>query len=131
MSNGRLFPGATLLYPGTHNDPEKLHLTVVLTDPAIARGRMVLTVPVITRRHRCDLTCIPRDHDHPFIRHESCVDYRRTELRSEALLIKMLESGAAVHKPAMPAAVLERILQGVKTSCYSAPYAVTFLANSG
>ncbi len=129
MSNGRLFPGATFQYPGTHNDPEKLHLTVVLTDPAIAKGRVVLIVPIVTRRRRCDLTCILRDHDHPFIRHESCVDYRRMELRPEALPIKMLDSGAAVPEPPMPAAVLERILRGVRASPYSAPFAVAFAAN--
>lgn len=129
MSNGPLFPGAAFQYPGTHNVLEKLHLTVVLTDPAIAKGRVVLIVPVVTRHRRCDLTCILRDHDHPFIKRESCVDYRRLELRPEALLIRMLDSGAALPEPPMPAAVLERILQGVGASRYSAPFAVEFAAN--
>lgn len=129
MSNGRLFPGATFQYPGTHSTIERLHLTVVLTDPAVAEGRMVLIVPVITRRPRCDLTCILREHDHPFIRHESCVDYRRMELRPESLLIRVLDSGAAVTEPPMTAVVLERILQGVEVSLHSAPFAVTFAAN--
>ena len=51
------------------------------------------------------------------------------ELRPEALPIKMLDSGAAVPEPPMPAAVLERILRGVRASPYSAPFAVAFAAN--
>lgn len=131
MASARLVPGATFQYPGTHTNPDKLHLTVVLTDPNLAMGRMVLVVPIITQRRRCDLTCVIRVGDHPFIKHPSCVDYSRMFLRSEAQLIKMLESGAAVQEAPMPSDVLERILRGVGASPHSAPFAADFAANPG
>ncbi len=129
MGSGRLVPGATFLYPGTHTNPDKLHLTVVLTDPDLAKGRMVLVVPVITQRRRCDLTCVLQVGDRPFIKHPSCVDYSRMFLRSEAHPVRMLESGVAVPEAPMPSDVLRRILLGVAASPHSAPFAVGFAAN--
>ena len=59
----------------------KLHLHIILTDPAIDPlddvSKMLL-VSISTVRHiRPDDTCILRPDDHPFIRQESFVDYAR------------------------------------------------------
>ncbi len=117
-----LRPGSTILLPGTHHDPDKRHLCIVLTDPETAGGSQTLYVPIITVRGKYDRTCILKDGDHRFIKHTSCVHYAMMSQRAEAHLLKV----GNVDEPLEPD-VLERVLEGVERSPHSAPWAKRLL----
>lgn len=119
--------GSTLLYPAGPS----LHLMILLTDPVGPPG-YILTVTVCTVGHaRHDPTCILIPGDHPFITHESFVYYRdlREDIPAQRL-IDGVKKGEFTGKEPMKSNVLERVLAGVKTSPFAAPFAKKFLENA-
>lgn len=122
MNDGVLHAGATILLPGTHQNPDNYHICVVLSDPENAEGRQVLYVPIITARRKCDETCILEVGDHPFIKHTSCVHYAMMNQRSEFHLLKV----GKLREP-LQSDVLSRVLDGVMRSPRSAPWAKKLL----
>ena len=127
MRSGIITRGTTFLYPGTHGNPNKLHLCVTLTEPARAEGRIVLFVPIVTLRSGADTTCVLNVGDHPFIRHASRVDYGRMDQRPEAQLVRMLRDGVLQEREPLARNVLERVLEGVFKSPHAAPFARDFV----
>lgn len=123
MGEEALHVGATILLPGTHQNPENHHICIVLSDPEDTDGRQVLYVPITTARKKCDETCILEVGDHPFIKHTSCVHYAMMNQRSEAHLLKV----GKLREPLQPD-VLGRVLDGVMRSPRSAPWAKKFLS---
>ena len=123
MNEDTLRTGSTILLPGTHQNPDRHHMCIVLTDPRHTEGRQVLYVPIITARRKHDATCILDVGDHPFIKHESCVHYAVMDLRPETHLLRL----GKISEP-LKADVLERVLDGVLLSPRSAPWAKEFFS---
>ena len=123
MDDETLRAGATILLPGTHQNPDNHHVCIILSDPEHSEGRQVLYVPIVTVRRKCDETCVLEVGDHPFIRHTSCVDYARLNQRSESHLLKV----GTLREP-LQSDVLDRVLDGVMHSPHSAPWAKQFLS---
>lgn len=132
MSNGNFEVGSTFLFPGTHQNPDNLHLCIVVTPPIAQEGDTLLFVPVITMRDDfADVTCILDVGDHPFIVRTSVVDYRRIFQRSVMQLERMLEMGDLHLRGQVSTAVLARVQEGVMVSDHTPRFAVSFMQKHG
>ncbi len=72
--------------PGTTLDS---HLWIVLSDPS-AFPEQVVIVNVTSHRADKDQACILDVGDHPFIKHKSCIEYRRAKVLPAEQLITLL-----------------------------------------
>jgi hypothetical protein len=98
--------------PGTSLDS---HLRVVISDPA-ADPQRVLIVNFTTHRKDSEPACILQAGEHPFVRHETCVNYAGAKVVSEAQVQTLLQKGLLSSHAALSAALLERIRQGAAAS---------------
>ncbi len=121
MAGEQIRHGSTLLIPGTHQDPEKSHLCIILNDPPDCGPRQVLYVPVITARKKYDATCILDVGDHDFIKQRSCVHYARAAVRTVEHLAK-----CGSPKDPLAVDVLERVCTGIFDSPHSPPWVKKF-----
>ena len=67
-----LSAGCTVLFSHRQGSPQ--HLWIALTNPDETSGEFVI-VMIRTKRSFTDDTLILHPGEHPFLRHESCVDY--------------------------------------------------------
>ena len=123
--------GSTLLVPGTHYNPSRSHLCLVLNDPPDQNPKQTLFVPVITKRKKHDPTCFLTVGDHTFIKKESCVHYALSQIRSTAHLVKLIESGAITYKGQLSEEVLQRVTRGLLDSPFTPRFAKTFYGKFG
>lgn len=67
------------------NTPQEYHLWLILTDPDPESGK-VITVMVVSPKKHTDPTVLLVSGEHPFLKHDSHVDYRvcPTQARGEA-----------------------------------------------
>lgn len=121
MAEERIGRGSTLLIPGTHQDPEKSHLCIVLNDPPDREPRQVLYVPIITARRKYDATCVLDVGDHDFIVRKSCVHYTRAEVRP----VEHLAKCGSLRSP-LADDVLERVCAGIFDSPHTRPWVRKF-----
>lgn len=101
-----------LLLSGTNHNPDLHHLHIVCTD-ADDRG-LVLLVPLRSRRHTnlFDDTCILQPHEHDWLRRESYVEYRMSNLVRASDLEKVLNSHKDLSREKMNAQTFLRIKNG-------------------
>lgn len=112
------FRKATLLIPsGPKDDPGKMHLFIVLTDPA-TNEKLVLVASVCSVKEGVpyDQTCILEPSDHPFIKHKSYVDYSKTKIVEGQRLTNGVQQGKFVHKGMISETVVVKIINGVLAS---------------
>ena len=121
MAGGQIRRGSTLLVEGTHQNPDKRHLCIILNDLPSDGSQQFLYVPIITARGKFDATCILDAGDHQFIDHESCVHYARAEVRHVEQLLRRGE----LCEP-LVADVLEKVCAGVFKSPHSRPFIKKF-----
>lgn len=121
MAGNLIGRGSTLLISGTHQDPDKFHLCIILNDPPDREPRQVLYVPVIMVRKKYDRTCILDVGDHEFIKQRSCVHYAMVGVRAVAHLAK-----CGSRKDPLADDVLERVCAGILDSPHSPPWAKKF-----
>ena len=121
MAGDQIRRGSTILVSGTHQNPDKLHLCIVLTDPPGADPRQVLYVPVITVRKKYDSTCVLEVGDHEFIAHKSCVHYAMADVRT----VQQLANRGSLREP-LRDDVLERVCRGIFDSPHSRPWVREF-----
>jgi hypothetical protein len=98
--------------PGTSLDS---HLWVVISDPSIDPQR-VLVVNFTTRRKDSDPACILQAGEHPFVHHETCVNYAGAKVVTGAQIQKLLQKGLLTNHAALSAALLKRIRDGAAAS---------------
>lgn len=89
------------------------HLWFVLTDPDPSK---VVAVRVVTARPHTDKTVVLGAGDHPFIRHESNVDYGSATFLVVSKLQSALEAGRCHPEPDMSPDLLERVRRGLLAS---------------
>ena len=121
MAGDQIRRGSTLLISGTHQDPSKSHLCIILNDPPDANPQQVLYVPVITARKKSDATCILEVGDHEFIVHKSCVHYANAQVRT----VQQLTDRGSLKEP-LRDDVLERVCAGVFDSPHTRPWVRKF-----
>jgi len=98
--------------PGTSLDS---HLWVVISDPVVDAER-VLIVNFTTRRKDSDPACILQAGEHPFVHHETCVNYAGAKVVSGAQIQTLLQRGLLSSHIALSDALLKRIRDGVAAS---------------
>jgi len=92
------------------------HLWVIISDPLIDVADPVVIVRLTTNRRGRDRTCVLQPGDHPFITHETVVDYEEALETSNPCLDGFVGHGHAfLQEPATPE-VLSRIRQGAAVS---------------
>ena len=73
--------GQTFLFPGDEND----HLWMVVSDPRRNAGQVVI-VRFLSFRDGLEETLILTSGEHPFVKHNTCVDYAAALLVSDTTL---------------------------------------------
>ena len=92
------------------------HLCVVISDPAQDPDEIVL-VALTTRESWKEEACVLYSGDHPFVEHDTCVDYAIfNEFFTLAQLRKALATGKAKQRESVTPEVLSRILTGARES---------------
>jgi hypothetical protein len=106
-----IVPGFTFLSETPSSSTE--HLYVILFPPVEGR---VLFVNVTTPKHNSDLTCVLKVGDHPFLTHDSVINYADS---ADATLDQVNKAiSLNVFKPHAPfsADLLKRVQEGATTS---------------
>lgn len=106
------------------------HLHLVISDPSKNAGEIAV-VNVTTLRNEYDPSCILAPGDHPAIRHESFVGYKRGWVVNLNAL-KMLLDAAQIHRALeLSPAVLVRVQKGAMASPKTPPRIKGLLAEQG
>ncbi len=98
--------------PGTSLDS---HLWVVISDPAIDPARLLI-VNFTTQRKDSDPACILQAGEHPFVHHETCVNYGGAKVVSVAQIQTLLKKGLLSSHAALSDVLLKRIRDGAAAS---------------
>lgn len=113
--------------PGTSLDS---HLWVVISDPA-ADEENVLIVNFTTSRADSDKACILQAGEHPFVQHETCVNYGGAKVVSKADIELLIEKGLMATHASVSAALLKRIRDGAANSTRMSLDHADILSNQG
>jgi len=89
------------------------HLWFVLTDPDPSK---VVAARVVTARPHTDKTVILAAGDHPFVRHDSSVDYGSATFLVVGKVQAAIKAGRCHLQPDMSAALLEQVRKGLLAS---------------
>lgn len=109
--------GWALLVPSGPKD--KSHLFFLLNEGADTDGAVL--APVCSIHPRADTTCLLHPGDHPFIDHESYIDYRQCRTDPFRHLGDCIQSGYFQRKEDASDELIERIAQGVYLSKHVRP----------
>lgn len=103
---------------------EGAHLWFILTDPDPKTGLIVMVMLVTARAHT-DKTVALVVGDHPFIQHDSNIDYSKATFAPAKKLNAAIGSGAARLDDDMEPAILHAVACGLLSSSRTANYLVT------
>jgi len=112
--------GASLLVPS--GPDSKKHLFVIAMDPSKLEGYgnhpMVLMVGASSRKEGVahDGACELKAGDHPFITHDSFIDYRFARIESASDVERKVQAGTFIVKQACSPELLARIVRGALSS---------------
>lgn len=119
------FKRATLLIPsGPIHDLERKHLFILITDPiencdTKIKETLMVSLSTIKPQNPFDDTCIIRPNEHPFIKHDSFVFYRKTAIQDCNKLIIGVNKGIFEAKGIIESTVFNRICNGIESSRYT------------
>jgi hypothetical protein len=91
------------------------HLFVIISDPGLDKGRIVLA-NFTTWRPDKDQSCVVEAGEHPFVRTRSCIDYRRDRLITLSQYEGFLADGRLISRGPVSQGLLTRILKGAAIS---------------
>ena len=99
-------------------EPEggKRHLKIVLSEPNRDKLVVVVTVTSLREAKWKDTSCVLREGDHPFIRHDSFVAFSKAQVVPALEILRKLHSGELVRKEELEPAVFDRVLAAAKAS---------------
>ncbi len=120
----------TFLIPSLLSN-DKLHLHVAVTNPFdsgnhIPQILLVSLASIHPDGFGYDQTCILKPDDHPFIKHDSYVVYRRAQIMELRYLERMLKNGLITRKEIADTKVVERIIVGIERSPATKNYIIEF-----
>ncbi len=92
-----------------------IHLWIIISDPTLD-AENVLIVNLTTLAPRKEQTCILRVGDHPWIRHDTCVNYGDSQLTTLDKLLAAQRANALLIQSPASADVLKRIREGAMNS---------------
>jgi len=91
------------------------HLWIILSDPEKSPDQ-VLLVNMTTLDERKESVCVLEAGDHPWITHQTCINYGDAVLTSLSKLLEAKDGGAVKPQESLSEAVLKRILAAVSDS---------------
>lgn len=112
--------GTSLLIPS--GPKNKKHLFVLMLDPALVDGYgskphvLLACVTSVKDGVPGDDSCLLGPGDHPFIDHDSYVDYRFTRLEPVDHLQRLVLEGTFIEKESCSPELIKRIIQGALKS---------------
>lgn len=118
-------PGISFHFPLKSNIHEP-HLWVV----AAQKNSQILIVNLTSRRASSDNTVILDPGDHPFIKHETVVNYAGSRIVDTAQIQKAIEEGNANPDIRFTQEVLERIQEGIELSEFTPLRIIEFYKKS-
>ena len=124
--------GDALLMPDADNE-EARHLWIIISDP-LRHPQQVLIVNVTTWEKLKEDTCIlePAECEScPFIKHTSCIDYRRATIEPSSRIENWLETGTVSRQATISRDLLEKIRKGAQESRFLPNKCELFLADQG
>lgn len=98
---------------------EKKHLFFVLNDPGDAAELVLASVS--SMHSRADTTCLLYPDEHPFIRHESHIDYRHCRTERTGHLERLIDCGYCERREDVSEELIERIIDGAYESRHTKP----------
>jgi hypothetical protein len=113
--------------PGTSLDS---HLWVVISDPTKDANK-VLIVNFSTRRADSDPGCVLQPGEHPFLQHETCVNYAGAKVVSFAQITTLLQAGKMSSHAAVSPILLKRVRDGAADSTQMAMDHANILIDQG
>jgi hypothetical protein len=123
---------ATFLVPsGSVDEPEKLHLHVVSTNPCENNKCLLLTISTIKAGLWFDRTRTVASGSHPFISAESYVNYRHAVVKNCATIAKSVDGWLYITKGDFHDALTDYILSGVRESEMTPKYVIDYLDSLG
>ncbi len=106
----------TLLIPsGPSHDPARPHLHVVCNDTD-ANGLNLLVSVTSWTNDLCDATCLLKPHEHPWLRHDSYILYRKAEVREASKIDAGIRQGVFTLREPMNGQTFLRVKSGVCSS---------------
>jgi hypothetical protein len=111
---------ATLLMPsGPPDDPDRLHLWIVLTDPCELNANLIVSVSTLHEHRFHDPACVIAAGEHRRIRWTSWIEYRRAKALHSNALVR--GEAAWYYREDQPVtdALFERVCRGLLESKYT------------
>ena len=97
----------------------KSHLFVIILEAEDhTRNTIIVNIQTI-QDGKYDKTVVLRKGDHPFIKHDSYVNYRLSQIVSLNDLEQKISDGIASIKPSMTTAVFQKICVGISKSPFT------------
>lgn len=102
--------GDTFLVPGFDD-----HLWAIISDP-IVNADNVVAVMFVSWTEKYDQACILQQGDHPFIKHDTCVNYPAAKIWSDRHLEELRRANVLRMKAPLSSEVLQRIREKAELS---------------
>lgn len=103
------------------------HLFVVLTDISSTEDHLLASITSVPDVGHYDATCLLSSGDHPFIRHDSYVLYRKAEVQRASRIIRLVDKKFYVPREDMSEEITTRILHGLIASDFTPNFCKIFL----
>ena len=94
----------------------KRHLKIILTEPNRDGFVVIASVTSLKYPETQGASCILRKGDHPFIKHDSIVDFEGAEARDSKDILARQFKGEIAPKEELDPAVFERVLKAAKSA---------------
>lgn len=101
----------------TPSGKDKRHLRVVITDPDNDQNQVVVSITTL-RYASQDRSCVLKPGEHPFIKNESIVDFRRTTVMSYMQIFNGIKKGLLIKKEDVSDELLLKIQSAAAKSKY-------------
>lgn len=115
---------ATLLIPSGPSN----HLFVILTDENPDGEHLLVSITSIPDIGHYDATCLLSAGDHPFIKHDSYVLYRKCEVQRASRISRLVDRKFYIPRDDMSEEVTNKILEGVIESDFTPNFCKSFLS---
>lgn len=116
-----------LIWSPSDQDDRRKHLFFCLNDPCGNFPKIILA-SCSSYHSKADTSCILHPSDHPFLKHKSFIMYGRCRQESIRHIENMIEHETCRLREPVDMSVVERIINGAKTSDFSPPWLLDLLS---
>ncbi|MFH1158983.1 MAG: hypothetical protein V1721_08945 [Pseudomonadota bacterium] len=117
-----------ILGTGPDHDPNRGHLYVVLTNKC-DKG-LHLLVPICSKRHGSDGTCLLGTGDHGFLKNDSYVSYHHAAEWDSAVIAERIKNGDITFRGLLDEKVFALVAGGVENSLFTKPKIKSYYQNN-